>query len=259
LTSWLRVARSAVRAQVAFTRNDIEDLRPLASNPLVTLVGLAILMQSGRAELAPYALVAGTLITIGQMALFIASELIWRERQWQTIELMVATPAPYVAVLIPRVLVLTTLGAVGFVESWLIAKLAFSAPLTIHHPLLLAATLLATCFAAAGTATLTAGLFGLARTIRTYQNAINGPLYLLGGVLVPTAYLPAWMQALSPYVFFTWSANLMRAAFAPAAPSAVAISLLAIVGLGAASALLGALVVTRMLDRLRHNGALGLA
>jgi ABC-2 type transport system permease protein len=259
MTRWLRVAGSALRVQVAFTRNDIEDLRPLASMPLVTLVGLAILVHSGRAELAPYALVAGTLMTIGQMGLFVASELIWRERMWQTLELMVAAPASYVAVLLPRVLVLTTLGAVGFAESWLIAKLVFAAPLTIHHPVLLTATLLASCFASAGTAALMAGLFALSQQIRTFQNAVNGPLYLLGGVLVPTTFLPAWMQTLSPFVFFSWSADLMRASFAPAPPSGVCTGLLAILALGAASALLGGLVITRMLDRLRQSGTLGLA
>ncbi|MDB4975732.1 MAG: type transporter [Myxococcaceae bacterium] len=259
LKSWLRVAASAARAQVRFTRNDVEDLRPVLTMPLVTVVGLAILVHSQRSELASYALVAASLMTIGQMGLFVASEVIWRERHDETLELVVATPAPYVAVLMPRVLVLTLIGLVGFGESWAIARLLFAVDLTVHHPLLLVATLIASCFGSAGTAVLTAGLFSMGQQIRTFQNAVNGPLYLLGGVLVPTAFLPFWMQWLSPFVFFSWSATLLRAAFSPDPPRQVWVGLSAIVGLGVAAALLGSLVIARMLKRLRQTGTLGLA
>lgn len=255
---WLRVAAGAARAQVRLTKNDIEDLRPIGTMPLMALVSVAILVHSGRAELAAYGLVAATLMTVGQMGLFVASEVIFRERQWQTLELTVATPAPYLFVLFPRVLVLTLIGLVGFAESWLLTRVVFGLSLTVYHPLLLIATLVATALASAGTAVLTSALFSLGQQVRTFQNAVNGPLYLLGGVLVPISYLPALLQPVSPFVFFYWSAKLMRSAFEPATPDDVAQGLLAILALGAAALLLGSLVLARMLDRLRRHGALGL-
>ena len=88
---WLGIAAGAARAQLRLKRKDIEDLRPLRTMPFVTLVGVAILVHSARAELASYGLVA--LMTIGQRGLFVASEVIFRERQWQTLELTVAPPA----------------------------------------------------------------------------------------------------------------------------------------------------------------------
>lgn len=254
----LRVAAAAARAQVQLTRHNIEDFRPVLTLPLATLVSLAILVRSGRADLAHYGLVAAALMTIGQMGLFVASEIVFQERTGQTLELVVATPAPYVLVLLPRILVLTLLGVVGAIESWLIARLVFGLSLTVHHPALLLSTLLASSVASAGTAVLTAALFSLGRQVRTFQNAVNGPLYLLGGVLVPVAFLPAWLQPLSPFVFFYWSANLLRAAFEPAPPQAVLLGLASILALGLTGALLGALVLRRMLDQLRREGSLGL-
>jgi len=253
-----RVLLGSARVQVRLTRHNIEDFRPLFGMPLVALVALAILVHSGRTDLAPSGLVAASLMTIGQMALFVASEIVFIERNGQTLELVVASPAPYVAVLSARVVVLALLGVLGVAESWLIARCVFQLELTVYHPLLLVSTLLASSLAAAGTAVLTAALFSLGKQVRTFQNAINGPLYLLGGVLVPTTFLPVWLQPLSKLVFFYWSARLLRACFVPAPPEGAARALLAVLALAVFTWLLGGLVLRRMLDHLRRDGTLGL-
>lgn len=248
----------AARAQLNITRQNIEDLRPLFGMPLVALVALGLLVHSGKTELAHYALVAAVLMTIGQMGNFVASEIVFQERNEQTLELVVGSPAPYYFVLLARVLVLTSLGVIGALEAWLIARLCFELSVPIHHPILALLTLLATSVAAAGTALLTTALFALGSQVRTFQNAINGPLYLLGGVLVPVSFLPAWLQSVSPFVFFYWSANLLRAAFSPDEPQQVARGLGAILLLGVGTGLLGKLVLSRMLGNLRRDGGLGL-
>lgn len=250
---------AAARAQLQLTRQNFEDLRPVLTMPLVCLVALAILTSTGRSELAAYGLVAAVLMTIGQMGNFVASEIVFQERNEQILELAVASPSPYFWVLAARVLVLTSFGLVGTLESWLIARWFFGLSLPVHHPMLFVATLLLTCFAAAGTALLTTALFALGTQVRTFQNAINGPLYLLGGVLVPIEYLPDWLRTLSPFVFFTWSAELLRAAFSPALPTAPGTALAAIVGLGLVAGVLGYVCLARMIDRLRRAGTLGLA
>jgi ABC-2 type transport system permease protein len=262
LGAWLarlgRVLTGSAKAQVQLTRHNIEDFRPLFGMPLMALVSIAILVHSGRADLAPRGLVAAALMTIGQMGLFVASEIVFQERNGQTLELAVASPAPYVAVLSARVLVLAFLGLFGAAESWLIARYVFGLKLTVYHPLLLCAALLASSLASAGTAVLTAALFSLGKQVRTFQNAINGPLYLLGGVLVPVTFLPVWLQPICKWVFFYWSANLLRACFQAQEPVGAGAALLAILALAVLTSALGAAILRRMLDHLRRNGALGL-
>ena len=51
----------------------IEDLSPIFVAPLSTFVSLAVLIHSGRPDLAGYALAAALLLTTGSMALFIGS------------------------------------------------------------------------------------------------------------------------------------------------------------------------------------------
>lgn len=248
----------AARAQVQLTWQNVEELRPILTMPLIALVSIAVLVQSGHAELAPYGLVAAVLMTIGQMGNFVASEIVFQERREQTLELVVASPAPYYSVLLARVLVLTILGLLGALESWAIARFAFGLAIPIHHPWVAIATLLLTCLAAAGTALMTTALFALGAQVRTFQNAINGPLYLLGGVLVPTTFLPTGLQPISPWIFFYWSADLLRAALSDAPVLDVARKLSAILGLGAGTALVAWLVLGRMLHQLRERGTLGL-
>jgi len=253
-----RILSGSAKVQAQLSRHNVEDFRPLFGMPLLALVSIAILVHSGRADLASRGLVAASLMTIGQMALFVASEIVFQDRNGQTLELIVASPAPYVAVLSARVLVLAGLGLLGFSESWLVARTVFGLNLEIYHPLLLATTLLASSIAAAGTAVLTAALFSLGRQVRTFQNAVNGPLYLLGGVLVPVTFLPPWLQPVCPLTFFYWSAKLLRACFVQGPPVAVPESLLSILSLAVITALVGAIALRRMLNNLRREGTLGL-
>jgi ABC-2 type transport system permease protein len=241
------------------TRHNVEDVMPLLTIPLFTFVSMAIMMQARRPDLASFALTAGFLMTLGQMGFFVASEIIVGERHSQTLELTVASPAPYFAVVMTRILIITLLGLAGLAISWVIVRYAFGVRLELSHPLVFAATLLATTFAQAGTAVLTASLFSMASEVRTLQHAMNGPLYLLGGVLVPASYLPHWLQPLSPCIYFSWAADLMRDSFKQPPPSAVLVRLGMILALGLAAAVIAALVLRRILDRLRADGRLGLA
>ncbi len=254
----LRLILATARTQVRMAVRSIEDLTFLMVMPLQTLVAMAILVEAGRLDLAGYALTASLLFTVGQMGFFVSSEIVSRDRSHQVLELLVATPSPYFILLGTRTLIMTSLGLVGFVESWLIARFVFGVHVVVYHPGILALTLVATALAGGGTAILTAALFSLARTVRTLQNAVNGPFYLLGGVLVPVTFLPAWLQPVSPFIFFYWSANLVRDSLEAPVLHDVAWRLAALLFLGLAAAVGGGLVLVRMLYQLRREGRLGL-
>ncbi|MBX7199315.1 MAG: ABC transporter permease [Rhodospirillaceae bacterium] len=254
----MRAIMATARMQIRLASRSIESVMPLLVMPLQSVVALAILAHSGRLDLAGYALCAALLLTVGQMGLFIGSEIVAHDRRDQILELLVATPTPYINVLATRTILVSSFGLAGFVEAWLIARLIFGVTIEIHHSGLMAIALAATVLAGGGTAVLTSALFSLARTTRTLQNATNGPFYVLGGVLVPVSFLPVWLQPLSPLIFFTWSANLVRSALAPEPPQDAAFQLGMLLALGAGAALLGVHVMRRMLDKLRHDGRLGL-
>jgi len=232
---------------------------PVLVMPLLTFASMAIFLDAGRLDLVGHALTACTLITIGQMGFFVGSELVSADRRNQLLELIVAAPTAYGIILAIRVAVITGLGLLGVAEGWLIARVILGVRVVVAHPGVLLLTLLSSVVAASGTAILFSALFGLARTTRTFQHAVNGPFYLLGGVLVPITFLPHWLQSLSPLTFFYWSADLLRDSFREAEVSRLWLRLGVIGALGVLFAALGIAVVNRMLYRLRRDGALGLS
>lgn len=256
---WVRLMARTARAQIQMTRHNIEDLLPVLSIPFATIITLAILIHSNRSDLAGYALVAVVLMTITQMGFFIGTELISQDRHNQRLELIVASPASYFVLLGTRIFVLSAIGIAGFAEGWLIGFAVFGIRIPIHHPWLLVATLLLTTFAVAATALIFATLCSFGRTPRTVQNAIGGPLFVLGGVLVPVTYLPEFVQPISRGIFLYWSADLLRDALGAAEPNDVMLRLQAIFALGVIGGAIGLLLLRKLLTHLRREGTLGLA
>jgi ABC-2 type transport system permease protein len=255
----MRVIGSSVQAQVQMTRRNIEDLLPVLTMPVFALVFMAVFRHSGRDDLAGYALMAPLLLTVGQMGMFVASEILARERGSQTLELLIATPSPFFLVLFPRIAVLSSIGLLGFAEGWLALRIVFDVNVTIHHPGVLVATIVLTVFASACTALITAALFCLSGTVRTFQVSISYPVFILGGVIVPINFLPDWVQPLSRVVFLYWAAELLRDSMKSVAPDDVLLRLGAILALSLGALAAGGLLIGRMLDNLRRQGTLGLS
>ena len=183
----------AVRAQFSMSRRNVYDLVPIVMQPAYTLVLMAVFVYAGREDLSAYAMVATMLMGVAATAIFIASDLMTREQDFQTFELTIASPAPFPAIILSRMLVITSISLIGIAESWLIIRFVFGVSLAIHHPWVFAATMLLTAFAAAGTALIPAALFSFARSARTYQNSITYPVYIFSGILVPLTVFPDWL------------------------------------------------------------------
>src|SRR5688572_13945819 len=111
----LRLMAAAARAQIQMSRRDVEDLFPILTIPLTSLLALAVLHSSGRGDLAGYALTASLLMSVGQMSFFIGSEILANEREGQILELVVASPTEYYIPLLTRIMILTCGGILGFV------------------------------------------------------------------------------------------------------------------------------------------------
>jgi ABC-2 type transport system permease protein len=252
----MRLFWSAFRFQAALAVRSPDTVHVLVTAPLYTVVFLAISEHAGRADLAPYAVLAPVLMALWSLALLTASDLISRERSRGTLEAMVATPASFAVVVVGRITAVTTVSLVSFAESWLVAYLLFGRAVQVDHPVTLLCCLVLSALAMAGTASAISALYVLLPTARTLQNTLTYPFYLLGGILVPISYLPVWVQPLSKLVFLSWSADLLRSALSPQPVADELARLAAIAGLGAAGCAFGALMIHRILRRVRFTGTL---
>ena len=150
-------------------------------------------------------------------------------------------------------------GLVGFFEVWGIGEAVFGVGIPFDHPLELALTLLATIFAMSGTAVAFAALFVLTRNAYTFTNSASFPFYVLGGVFVPIAVLPGWIQPLSSAIFMSWSADLLRASLKPAHIHDFWGRLGMVVLLGTVTFAIGRAVLALVFRRMRVTGELATA
>lgn len=247
------------RFELTVLRRSFGELVALVNAPMMTLIFLAITRHAGRDDLAPYAVLAPALIVLWTISLFVAGEIITRERQNGTLEGLVAAPAMFGAVITGRIVGVVLISLLGFAESWLAARLVFEVVVPIYDPVAFTVTLVVTAVAMAGTASVMAALFVLARSARTFQNSLNYPFYVLGGVMVPVSLLPSWVEPLSRVVFLSWSADLLRDALSPAGVPYLLPRLGTVLLLGLAGYALGLVLLRRAVDRLRRTGSLNYA
>jgi ABC-2 type transport system permease protein len=251
----LRAMLAACRLQYAESRRQPAHLMALATTPLFTAMFVSITLHAGSREAVVYAVVAPGLINLWFLSLDLGGDAVSRERWQGTLELLFATPASLAAVVFGRVLAVAGLAGLTFVEALLVARLGFGVSLPIRHGGLLAATVVVTLFAMAGTSTAFAGLLVLSREVLVFQNSLSYPFYILGGVLVPLSLLPDWVQPFGRLVFLSWSSDLIRDAIQQPVVHAWPWRLAVIAVLGLATLVGGQAVIGRVADRARRTGS----
>ena len=103
-----------------------------------------------------------------------------------------------------------------------------------------------------------ANLFVLSRSAATFSNSASYPIYLLGGILVPVALLPGWLQPVTNIVFLSWSARLLRGSLVAAPIANAGFDLAMVFVLGLAALIAASALLTRILRRAQQTGELAL-
>lgn len=250
------VVAAGWRMQWQSMRGNPDWFLALFTAPLLTAVFVTIFQHAGRGDLTTYGVLAPALIALWAMSLQTSGELISRERENGSLEGLLAAPGRFDAMLLGRIALVTTISLAAFLESWLAGWLLTGSPVPVVHPWLFAGTVLVTAVAMTGWAGVMASVFVLARSARTFQNSLSYPFYVLGGVVVPVAFLPDWLQPVTRLVFLSWSSDLLRETLTAGPLQNPAGSLTAIVVLGAAGFALSRHLLGRALRRVRTTGSL---
>jgi ABC-2 type transport system permease protein len=255
----MRPFLAGMRLEVWMVRANPDTLIPFFTAPLFTIIFLTIVRHGGRHDLQPDALMAPVLMTLWWFAVFHGGILVTGDRWQGMLEWILAAPASFAVVVLGRIATIMLFGSLGFFEVWAVGRFGFGVAIAFDHPLALALTLVVTLFAMAATSTLIAGLFVLTRNAFTFANSSSFPFYVLGGVFVPVAILPGWIQPVTKIVFMSWSADLLRASLKPGAIHDAWGRLGMVLLIGAVTFFLGRLVLRYVLRRMRTSGELATA
>ncbi|HWE81665.1 MAG TPA: ABC transporter permease [Gaiellaceae bacterium] len=134
------------------------------------------------------------------------------QRRLGTLELLVAAPVPFLAILAPITIATASVGIYAFGSTLLWGRLVFGIPLHVVHPALFVAALLV--------AVIAIGMLGLiiATTVIVYRqalflgNSFEYPGFLITGLLVPLSVLPGWVTPIAWLLAPTWGMRAIRAA-----------------------------------------------
>jgi ABC-2 type transport system permease protein len=185
-----------------------------------------------------------------------SASLLQRERQLGTLELLVVAPRPFALILIPVTLSFATIGIAGIVATMLWGRFAFGVSLVVERPALFLVGVLITVLAI--------GMMGFVLSVTSVRYrgawalgvALELPVWLICGFLVPLSLLPPWVRPISWLLAPTWGMNAIRAATTGGAVWTDVATCLALL---VAYAVVGALVLQRVLASARTRATVALS
>ena len=125
-------------------------------------------------------------------------------RQNGTLELMVGAPVPLISILAPVMLTGAAFGLYGLVVTLAWGRLAFGVPLEVVHPLAAALSIPACIVAIGSLGLIVSSTFVLYRAAFFLGVAMQYPVWIACGLLVPLSILPGWVGPISWVLAPTW-------------------------------------------------------
>jgi ABC-2 type transport system permease protein len=185
-----------------------------------------------------------------------AASSLQQERFQGTLELLVAAPTPFSLLIAPVTLSMATIGAYSMVVTLLWGRFVFGIPIAVADPVGFVVAAVVTVVAIGMLGYLIAVSSVRYRVAWALGTAVEMPVWLISGFLVPLAALPEWVRPISWALAPTWGMAAIRAA--ADGSGGYLVDLLLCLALAAAYGAVGALVARWMVDSARRHATLAL-
>ena len=223
--------------------------------PLFFATTAFFMFRAGSPNSLLYASLGASVMGIWSATSVAASSALQRERWQGTLELLVGAPSHFALVLLPITLAMSTIGIYSLATTLLWGRLLFGIEIHIEHPLLFALAVPATIVSIGMLGFLLSVTVVRYRTAWALGNAIEYPVWLICGFLVPLALLPAWVRPISWALAPTWGMRAIREAALGGSPWP---NLAVCLALGLGYTALGVLLVETVLHSARSRASLSL-
>jgi ABC-2 type transport system permease protein len=177
------------------------------------------------------------------------------ERYQGTLELLVLSPRSFALTLVPLTLSMATIGLYALVATMLWLRFVLGVPLAIQDPVGFGIAGLATALATAAMGYVLALSTVRYRSAWAVGAAVELPVWLICGFIVPLGQLPAWVADIARFLPITWAVEAVHAA---ALGRPIWLDLLMTALLVAVFYVAGALLSRRLLTSARVHAALAL-
>jgi ABC-2 type transport system permease protein len=172
-----------------------------------------------------YVSLGAGLMGIWSATLFASGGAIQWQRWQGTLELSIASPAPFLLVLLPMTLASATIGLYSLTGTLLWGRLLFGVPFELDKPLIFLLAIPATVIGLGLLGLVMASTFILWRNANALSNLLEYPIWLVTGLLVPLATLPFWVRPISWLLAPTWGMEAIRGSATGTQPPLLAIGM----------------------------------
>ena len=184
---------------------------------IIALLGLWMLKDKG-ADSAMFVVVGSGLTGLWSSLLFISGGSINAERWSGTLESMVAIPTPFEVIVYGKNLGNVIQSLLSMALGYFVAAWLFGYSLEIQQPLMFFLSLIFTVVAFISFGLIIAPIFVMNPGVRAWQNAMEFPVYILGGFLFPVLLLPKWTNPISWLLPPYWAAVALHGTSTGGAP-----------------------------------------
>jgi len=210
----VRVARLFWRGWLFNVKGLTQSMFFVLTSTIQPVIFATIAFYMWRAGARPgsllYVALGAGLMGVWSTTLFGAGGVIQWQRWQGTLELLVASPPPFLLVLIPQTAAPATVGLYSIVATLLWGRLFFGVPLHIVHPAAFVVAIPATILGLACMGIVMSSTFVLYRQSSAFQNLLEYPVWLVTGLLVPVSLLPGWVGPIGWCLAPTWGVRAIR-------------------------------------------------
>ncbi len=170
---------------------------------LIAMLAIYLFRQS--AEFTPITVVIGSSMSgLWSATLFFSSTNINVERRSGTLEFIIASPTHLAMVIFGKTLANTLISVNSIIVSYLFTTLMVGYQIKIVNPLLFFVSFLLAFISFVSLGLLVASFMSVNLGAGVWANALEFPIYILGGFMFPVALLPVWTVPLSKVLAPYW-------------------------------------------------------
>jgi ABC-2 type transport system permease protein len=223
--------------------------------PLFFATTVFLMFREGRPGALVAAAVGASAMGVWSAVSTTASTALQSERRQGTLELLVASPTAFPLIVVPITVSMAITGLWSLVATLLWGRWVFGIDVSIDDPVGFAGAALATALSIALVGYLLAVSAVRYRSAWALGTALEFPVWLICGFLIPIAALPSWVRPISWLLPPTWGVSAIKAAADGRSPWADIVVCLLI---GLAYAVLATLLSMRLLRSARAAATLSL-
>jgi ABC-2 type transport system permease protein len=183
--------------------------------PIVISANAYMIYRNVEIENFPtYIILGGGLAGIWSVLTFSSVGDLHRERYLGMLQPILAAPTSAVLVFTAKIVANACLSLIALLITILYSWFLLGVAVAVPHLLAFLFALVAFLFSASSFALMLGSIFILWRAAYMFQNVIEFPLLILGGVAFPVTILPWWAQQISLSLPMRWGSEALRATFA---------------------------------------------